>query len=202
MELGREILQAESEDLSIKEDGNGIRHCATFVNHYMSGKRLFVKGSAENDKIPERFMPIQQAYETDDVQLYRYAEENDLLFHPEIREVFSLGDYIRDASKIQETTEEHNSRLAQDDRFYPESLTGTSIPACIRTWDLVSEGNVQPFLPLKSLSGRISPVVPFRAPRKRENSARRKAKNTVESGEIPTAGAPAARAAGAKGENL
>ena len=202
MELEREIRQAEAEDLSIKEEGNGIRHCATFVNHYISGKRLFVKGSAENDKIPERFMPIQQAYETDDVQLYRYAEENDLLFHPEIREVFSLGDYIRDASKIQETTEEHNSRLAQDDSFYPGSVTGTSIPAAIRTGDIVSEGNVQPFLPLKSPSGRISPVVPFRAPRKRENSARRKAKNTVESGEIPTAGAPAARAAGAKGENL
>jgi hypothetical protein len=62
-----------------------------------------VKGTAENDMIPERFMPIQQAYETDDVQLYRYAEENDLLFHLEIREVFSLGDYIKDSSERPET---------------------------------------------------------------------------------------------------
>jgi hypothetical protein len=67
-------------------------------------------------------MPIQQAYETDDVQLYRYAEENDLLFHPEIREVFSPGDYIRDPSEIQEKTEEYNSHLAQDNRSTQSQL--------------------------------------------------------------------------------
>ena len=109
-------------------------------------------------------MPIQQAYETDDVQLYRYAEENDLLFHPEIREVFSLGDDIRDLSEKPET--------------FPSDQT-RSIPAAI----------------------------PFLAPRKRDShhlepSIRRKARITVESGEKPSAGAPAARAAGAKGENL
>jgi hypothetical protein len=71
MELEREIRQAEAMDLSIKQEGDEVQHCATFVSHYISGKRLFVKGTTEKDKIPERFMPIQQAYETDDVQLYR-----------------------------------------------------------------------------------------------------------------------------------
>ena len=104
MELEREIRQAEAEDLSIKQEGNEVQHCATFVSHYISGKRLFIKGTAENDRIPERFMPIQQAHEIDDVQLYRYAEENDLLFHPEIREVFSLGDYIRNSLDKPETS--------------------------------------------------------------------------------------------------
>jgi hypothetical protein len=68
MELEREIRHAEAEELSTKQEGNEVQHCATFVSHYISGKRLFIKGTAENDKIPERFMPIHQAYETDDVQ--------------------------------------------------------------------------------------------------------------------------------------
>ena len=41
-----------------------------------------MKGTTEKDKIPERFMPIKQAYETDDVQLYRYAQENEALAVP------------------------------------------------------------------------------------------------------------------------
>ena len=58
-------------DLPIKHEGDEVHHRATFVSHYISGKCLFVKGTTEKDNIPERFMPIQQAYETDDVQLYR-----------------------------------------------------------------------------------------------------------------------------------
>jgi hypothetical protein len=116
MELEREIRQAKAEDLPIKQESNEVQHCATIVSHYISGKRLFVKGTAENDKIPERFMPIQQAYETDDVQLYRYAEENDLLFHPEIWEVFSLGDYIRESSENPETTSSDQTYSMNDTR--------------------------------------------------------------------------------------
>jgi hypothetical protein len=123
MELEREIRQAEAEDLSIKQEGNEVQHCATFVSHYISGKRLFIKGTAENDRIPERFMPIQQAHEIDDVLLYRYAEENDLLFHPEIREVFSLGDYIRNSLDKPETSSSAQSYSMSE----AENLRSTSL---------------------------------------------------------------------------
>jgi hypothetical protein len=89
-------------DLPIKHEGDEVHHRATFVSHYISGKCLFVKGTTEKDNIPERFMPIQQAYETDDSQLYRYAEENDLLFRPKIREVFeaNLSKYGSSTNKM------------------------------------------------------------------------------------------------------
>jgi hypothetical protein len=129
MELEREILQDESMDLLTEHEGNEVHHCATFVSHYISGKRLFMKGTTEKDKLPDGFMPIQQAYETDGVQLYRYTEENDLLFHPEIWEIFSLGDYIRDSSKMQEKAEDsipysdqdNSKRILEENRHEQES---------------------------------------------------------------------------------
>jgi hypothetical protein len=42
MELEREIRQAEAEDLSIKQKGNEVQHCSTFVSHYIPGKRIFI----------------------------------------------------------------------------------------------------------------------------------------------------------------
>ena len=89
-DLEKQILHEQSfQDQPLNSE---IPHFSTFTDHHCAAgtQRLFIKGASKDSNIPERFMPVNTAFDMDGIQLFDYYQRNDLLRNPEISEVFGL----------------------------------------------------------------------------------------------------------------
>ena len=86
--LEREILADQTTRDEVFDHDRYIPDFDTFVQHHFSGNRLFIKAKSHDVSIAKRYMPISSAFELDSIQLYDYCEQQGLLTHHEIREVY------------------------------------------------------------------------------------------------------------------
>ena len=93
-QLAKELLEQIDADRAFQQQplDTVIPHFSTFTEHHFAAgtQRLFIKGASKDSGIPERFMPVSCAFDTDNVQLYDYCARNNLLESPEITDIFNL----------------------------------------------------------------------------------------------------------------